>query len=170
MNLIIGVHMAGERCDPATILWLQKGLPSHVLINDSWWQTETGHHISGNNLKIYKFPVVPGSATRPLPGFNVQIIDEDTDELITEPGVMGKVVIKLPLPPSFMVTLWESDKAFVDKYISEDHKYYISGDAGFFDKEGYLHIMTRIDDIIKVAAHRLSTGRIEEVINNLNYQ
>ncbi len=159
--------MAGERCDPDTIIWLQNGTHEKVVINDSWWQTESGSHISGNNLKIHTWPTVPGSATRPLPGFNVKILCEDSEELITEPDKFGKVVITLPMPPSFMTTLWNNDAYFLEKYISEDHSYYISGDAGFFDKNGYLNIMTRLDDVIKVAAHRLSTGRIEEVTYNL---
>ena len=162
--------MAGERCDPDTIHWLQNGLPSTVLINDSFWQTETGSHISGNNLKIYKFPTVPGSATRPLPGFNVMILCEETNQPIEEKDKFGKIVIKLPGPPSFMTSLWESDQSFLEKYISEDLKYYITGDAGFFDKNGYLNIMTRMDDMIKVASHRLSTGRIEEVLTLILYK
>lgn len=164
MKTLTGIHMAGERCDPDTILWLKSGIESKILINDSWWQTESGWHISGNNL-TYPFPVIPGSATKPLPGFNILILDENSNEILEKPDQMGKVVAKLPMPPSFMTTLWENDEAFIEKYISEDFQYYISGDAGFYDQNGYLNILTRLDDIIKTAGHRLSTGRMEEVIN-----
>lgn len=161
--------MAGERCDPDTITWLESGLSSNILLNDSWWQTETGWHISGNNLGIQTFKTKPGSATKPLPGFDVRILDEVTMEEIIEPNSMGKIVCKLPMPPSFMSTLWKHDEAFLEKYISADSMYYITGDSGFFDEDNYLSIMTRSDDMIKVAGHRLSTGRIEECINYSKY-
>ena len=158
--------LVGERCDPDTIHWLHKRLPN-VLINDTWWQTETGWPICANllNLADFKtvFPTLPGSVTRPVPGYNVQVFDEAHHPVA--PNTLGKVVIKLPLPPSFMLTLWGNDQAFIDKYLAETPGYYTTGDAGMIDSRGYLHIMTRMDDVINTAGHRLSTGRLEEVIN-----
>jgi propionyl-CoA synthetase len=158
--------LVGERCDPDTINWIHKKLPK-VLLNDTWWQTETGWPISANllNLKQFKtvFPTLPGSVTKPVPGFEVKIFDESNKEVKSE--TLGKVVIKLPLPPSFMLTLWENDEAFIKKYLSDTPGYYTTGDAGMIDSNGYLHIMTRMDDVINTAGHRISTGRLEEVIN-----
>jgi propionyl-CoA synthetase len=158
------VHMAGERCDPQTLTWIQNGLTDKVLINDNWWQTETGWSICSNNIRIHTFPTLPGSTCRPLPGFDIVIYDNDILQEKKEKNSLGLVYIRLPMPPSFMLTLWKNDEAFKAKYISKDNKYYITGDAGYIDSNGYLHIMTRIDDIINVAGHRLSTGRMEEVI------
>jgi len=159
--------IVGERCDPDTIHWIHKHLP-HVIINDTWWQTETGWPISANllNLKEFQtvFPTLPGSVTRSVPGYKVQIFDESNVECA--PDVLGKVVIKLPLPPAFMLTLWGNDQAFIDKYLVETPGYYTTGDAGVIDSKGYLHIMTRVDDVINTAGHRISTGRLEEVIND----
>lgn len=138
-----------------------------MLINDTWWQTETGWPISANllNLADFKtvFPTLPGSVTRPVPGYDVRVFDEANHPVA--PDHLGKVVIKLPLPPSFMLTLWGNDQAFIDKYLAETPGYYTTGDAGMIDSKGYLHIMTRMDDVINTAGHRLSTGRLEEVIN-----
>ena len=159
--------LVGERCDPDTIYWVHKHF-SRVLINDTWWQTETGWPIAANllNLKIYKtcFPTLPGSVTKPIPGYQVEIFDESNHPV--RAGALGKVVIKLPLPPSFMLTLWGNDTAFIEKYLSETPGYYTTGDAGVIDEHGYVHIMTRMDDVINTAGHRISTGRLEEVINN----
>jgi len=158
--------LVGERCDPDTILWINKHLP-HVIINDTWWQTETGWPISANlpNLAEFGtvFPTLPGSVTRPVPGYKVQIFDESNSEC--EPNQLGKVVIKMPLPPAFMLTLWGNDQAFIDKYLAETPGYYTTGDAGIIDERGYVHIMTRTDDVINTAGHRISTGRLEEVVN-----
>jgi propionyl-CoA synthetase len=167
LSSLQSIHMAGERCDPDTNIWLQKGVGEHVLVNDQWWQTESGWPICCNNIKIHRFKSIPGSACRPQPGYEVKILDENTHEELSKPNSLGKVCIKLPMPPSFMLTLWNNDQAFINKYISEDKKYYISGDCGFFDEEGYIHIMTRIDDMIKIAGHRLSTGRMEEVLTKI---
>lgn len=162
-----GFHLVGERCDPATIWWLHERLP-HVIINDNWWQTETGWLIASNFLNLDKFktvfPTVPGSVTKPCPGYEIHILDEESHEQ-KEPNTLGKVAIKLPMPPSFMLTLWGNDEAFVEKYLTETPGYYTTGDAGLIDENGYLHIMTRVDDVINTAGHRLSTGRLEEVIN-----
>lgn len=162
------IHMAGERCDPDTNIWLQKGVGDEILINDQWWQTESGWPICCNNIRIHRFKTIPGSACRPQPGYEVKIIDEHTNQELDEPHSFGKVCIKLPMPPSFMLTLWGNDEAFLKKYISADKKYYISGDCGYFDEEGNIYIMTRLDDMIKVAGHRLSTGRMEEVLTKID--
>jgi len=161
------VCLVGERCDPDTIHWLHKHLPK-VMINDTWWQTETGWPICANllNLADFKtvFPTLPGSVTRPVPGYDVKVFDEAHHPV--PPNTLGKVVIKLPLPPSFMLTLWGNNKAFIEKYLAETPGYYTTGDAGIIDEKGYLHIMTRMDDVINTAGHRLSTGRLEEVVND----
>lgn len=158
------IHMAGERCDPETVTWISEGLGGKVLINDNWWQTESGWSICSNNIRIHQFPTEPGSTTKPLPGFEVIIYDTDENKEIHERNKLGMVYIKLPMPPSFMLTLWNNDDFFKEKYISKDNKYYKTGDAGFFDMNGYFHIMTRTDDLINIAGHRLSTGRMEEVL------
>ena len=158
--------LVGERCDPDTIHWVHRHFP-HVLINDTWWQTETGWPIAANllNLRDFEtiFPTLPGSVTRPVPGYDVRIFDESNEPVGAD--VLGKVVIKLPLPPAFMLTLWGNDQAFIEKYLAETPGYYTTGDAGIIDSKGYVHIMTRMDDVINTAGHRISTGRLEEVIN-----
>lgn len=109
------------------------------------------------------FPTNPGSCTKVVPGWQVEILDDNNNPV--DPPMLGKVVIKCPTPPSFMLTLWNNDEAFIKKYFSDSPGYYTSGDAGYFNDAGYLHIMTRVDDVINTAGHRLSTGRFEEVIN-----
>jgi propionyl-CoA synthetase len=118
------------------------------------------------NLKDFKsvFPTLPGSVTKPVPGYEVKIFNEVNDEL--PPDTLGKVVIKLPLPPAFMLTLWGNDAAFIKKYLADTPGYYTTGDAGIIDSKGYVHIMTRMDDVINTAGHRISTGRLEEVVND----
>jgi len=167
LSSLQGFHLVGERCDPDTIWWIHHRIP-HVIINDNWWQTETGWPMSANYLNLddfkHPFPTLPGSVTKPVPGFDIHIIDDENHEP-QEPNTMGKVAIKLPMPPSFMLTLWGNDQAFIEKYLTETPGYYTTGDAGMIDLHGYLHIMTRVDDVINTAGHRLSTGRLEEVIN-----
>lgn len=167
VSSIDGFLLVGERCDPDTIHWIHKHLP-HVKINDTWWQTETGWPITGNLLNTAEFgkifPTLPGSVTKPVPGYDVRIMNDQNEEVAA--GQLGKVVIKMPLPPSFMLTLWGNDQAFIEKYLAETPGYYTTGDAGFKDKRGYLHIMTRMDDVINTCGHRISTGRLEEVIND----
>ena len=164
---IDGFLLVGERCDPDTITWIHRHFP-HVKINDTWWQTETGYPITGNLLNIAEFgkifPTLPGSVTKVVPGFDVRIFSEENKEV--GPGELGKVVIKMPLPPSFMLTLWGNDQAFIDKYLADTPGYYTTGDAGTKDENGYLHIMTRMDDVINTCGHRISTGRLEEVVND----
>ena len=168
LSSLKSVHMAGERCDPDTSVWLQHGIGEEKLVNDQWWQTESGWPICCNNLKIHRFKTIPGSACRPQPGYDLRILDEHTSEELLAPNSFGKVCIKLPMPPSFMLSLWGNDQAFLAKYISTDNKYYISGDCGYIDEDGFIFIMTRLDDMIKVAGHRLSTGRMEEVLTKIN--
>lgn len=167
LSCLKSVHMAGERCDPDTSVWLQQGIGNEKLVNDQWWQTESGWPICCNNIKIHRFPTIPGSACRPQPGYDIRILDENTGEEINICNTLGKVCIRLPMPPSFMLTLWGNDQAFLKKYISPDNKFYISGDCGYFDDEGNIFIMTRLDDMIKIAGHRLSTGRMEEVLTKI---
>ena len=168
LSSLQSVHMAGERCDPDTSIWLQSGIGEEKLVNDQWWQTESGWPICCNNIKLHRFKTIVGSACRPLPGYDIRVLDEKTNEELVKPNSLGKVCIKLPMPPSFMLSLWGNDEAFKKKYISSDNKYYISGDCGYFDEGGYIHIMTRLDDMIKVAGHRLSTGRMEEVLTGIS--
>lgn len=156
------ILLVGERCDPDTINWLEDKFPN-ALLNDTWWQTETGWPICSNFGNLHMFPTNPGSCTKVVPGYNVAILDDNNEEV--EPPTLGKVSIKCPPPPSFMLTLWGNDEAFVQKYFSDSPGYYTTGDAGYFNENGYLHIMTRMDDVINTAGHRLSTGRFEEVIN-----
>lgn len=164
LDCLDSIHMAGERCDPDTNIWLQNGIGERILINDQWWQTESGWPICCNNIRIHRFKTIPGSACRAQPGYDIRILDEETGEELTEANQLGKVCIKLPMPPSFMLTLYGNDKAFLDKYISADNNFYISGDCGYFDENKNIYIMTRLDDMIKVAGHRLSTGRMEEAL------
>ncbi len=154
------LFLAGERCDPDTLVWAQDMLKVPVV--DHWWQTETGWAIAANCLGIEEKAIKPGSPTTPVPGFNVQCLDE-TGEEITD-GKIGSIVIKLPMPPGCLPTLWNNDERFSSSYLSAHPGYYLTGDAGYKDEENYLFIMSRIDDIINVAGHRLSTGGMEEVL------
>ena len=154
------LFLAGERCDPDTLLWAEAQLGVPVI--DHWWQTETGWAICANPLGIEKLPVKPGSPALPMPGYDVRVLDEEGHEV--PPGKLGAICIKLPLPPSCLPTLWNADERFVQSYLSRYPGYYLTGDAGFKDEDGYLFIMSRIDDVINVAGHRLSTGAMEEVL------
>ena len=156
------ILLVGERCDPDTINWLESKFPK-CFFNDTWWQTETGWPICSNFGNLHKFPTNPGSCTKVVPGYIVDILDDNNE--VVDPPTLGKVSIRCPPPPSFMCTLWGNDEAFVQKYFSDSPGYYTTGDAGYFNDNGYLHIMTRVDDVINTAGHRLSTGRFEEVIN-----
>jgi len=154
------LFLAGERCDPDTLLWAQERLGVPVV--DHWWQTETGWPIAANCVGLGMLPVKPGSPTRPVPGYDVRVLAEGGGEL--PDGQIGSLVIRLPLPPGCLPTLWNNDEGFVGAYLSRYPGYYLTGDAGFRDADGYLHIMSRVDDIINVAGHRLSTGAMEEVL------
>lgn len=154
------LFLAGERGDPPTIEWAEQLLKKPVI--DHWWQTETGWAIAGNPLGLGMLPVKHGSPTVAMPGYDVRIVDEQVKEVPA--GKMGSIVVKLPLPPSCLPTLWQQDDRFKESYLSEFPGYYKTADAGFKDEDGYLFIMGRTDDIINVAGHRLSTGGMEEVL------
>ncbi len=154
------IFMAGERLDPPTYHWVKDllGLP----VIDHWWQTETGWAICGNLKGVELKEPKAGSSTLPSPGFNVQILDDDGNEL--GPNEQGNVVVKLPMPPSCLPTVWEDFPRFKEGYLDQFPGYYTSGDGGYIDDDGYVFIMGRTDDVINVAGHRLSTGEMEEVI------
>jgi propionyl-CoA synthetase len=154
------LFLAGERCDPDTLTWAQDKLGVPVV--DHWWQTETGWAIAANLLGIEPMPVKPGSPTVPVPGYDVQVLNDEGGEVAA--GDIGRIMIKLPLPPGCLPTLWQNDRRYVDSYLSALDGYYLTGDAGYKDEDGYVYIMSRIDDIINVAGHRLSTGGMEEVL------
>ena len=154
------LFLAGERCDPDTLLWAQERLGVPVI--DHWWQTETGWAIGANCAGLGLFPVKPGSCTKAVPGYDVRVIGADGRP--AEPGQQGSIVIRSPLPPGSLVTLFCNDADFKRTYFSMYPGYYFTADAGYIDDDGYLWIMGRTDDIINVAGHRLSTGAIEEVL------
>jgi len=160
MSKFEALFLAGERCDPDTLAWAQDTLKVHVI--DHWWQTETGWGIAANCLGIEELPVKAGSPTVCVPGYVVEILDENGNE--EAPGEIGRIMVKLPMPPGCLPTLWQNDDRFVESYLSAQEGYYLTGDAGYKDEDGYLWIMSRIDDIINVAGHRLSTGGMEEVL------
>ena len=154
------LFMAGERLDPDTLHWAEKKLKVPVI--DHWWQTETGWAIAANCLGIEQFPIKQGSPTKAAPGWNVQAVDPNCEQV--EPGKIGALVVKLPLPPGTLPTLWNNDQGFIRSYLEEFPGYYKTADAGYIDEDGYVFVMSRTDDIINVAGHRLSTGGMEEVL------
>jgi propionyl-CoA synthetase len=154
------LFLAGERCDPDTLVWAQQQLKVPVI--DHWWQTETGWAIGANCVGLELLPVKPGSCTRPVPGFDICVLDANGEKVPA--GETGNLVVRQPLPPGCFMTLWQNDKDFVKTYFSAYPGYYLTSDAGYIDTEGYLWIMGRTDDIINVAGHRLSTGAMEEVL------
>ena len=154
------LFLAGERADPDTVKWAEDLLTVPVI--DHWWQTETGWAIAGNPVGLGILPVKYGSPTVPMPGYDVRVVDEACHEVA--PNKMGSIVVKLPLPPGCLPTLWHADERFRDGYLTEFPGYYKTADAGFKDDDGYLFVMGRTDDIINVAGHRLSTGGMEEVL------
>ncbi|APG92965.1 AMP-binding protein [Sinorhizobium americanum] len=153
------LYLAGERADPDTIRWAERALGVPVI--DHWWQTETGWPVAGNPLGLGLLPVKYGSPAVPLPGYDVQVLDDAGHPVGA--GTLGNVVVKLPLPPGCLPTLWKADDRFRAAYLAEYPGYYKTADAGYIDEEGYVFIMARTDDIINVAGHRLSTGAMEEV-------
>ncbi|MFO7921779.1 MAG: propionyl-CoA synthetase [Nioella sp.] len=154
------LFLAGERADPDTIQWAQATL--NVPVIDHWWQTETGWAIAGNPIGIEKLPVKIGSPSVPMPGYDVQILDEGGHPL--PDGELGAIAVKLPLPPGTLPNLWKAEARFRKSYLDHFPGYYETGDAGYKDADGYLYIMARTDDVINVAGHRLSTGGMEEVL------
>lgn len=154
------LFLAGERADPDTIQWAKDHLGIPVI--DHWWQTETGWSIAANPLGLEELPVKIGSPSVPMPGYDVQVLDEGGHPVA--PGTLGAIAIKLPLPPGTLPTLWNAEERFRKSYLNHFPGYYETGDAGYIDEDGYLYIMARTDDVINVAGHRLSTGAMEEVL------
>ncbi len=154
------IFMAGERLDPPTLEWVQSHTDKPVI--DHWWQTETGWAIAGNPLGIEKMAIKPGSSTKATPGYVVDILNEQGEP--QRCGQQGYVALKRPLPPGCLPTIWRNHDRFESGYLSQFPGYYVSGDGGYTDEQGYLFIMGRIDDVINVAGHRLSTGEMEEIV------
>ena len=154
------LFLAGERLDPETYRWAKELLGIPVI--DHWWQTETGWAIAGDPMGLEALPTKPGSPTVPMPGYDVHVYDADGQEV--GPGVTGEIVMRLPLPPGCLPTLWHDDDRYIDSYLSRHEGAYVTGDGGYQDEDGYLYVMGRIDDVINVAGHRLSTGEMEEVL------
>ncbi len=162
------LFLAGERTDPDTYEWARALVnrgnadPDAVPVVDHWWQTETGWPVAANCLGIERLAVKPGSPTRAVPGYDVHVLDEAGEQV--PPGHEGAIAIRLPLPPGSLPTLWNDDDRFVSSYLSRYPGYYLTGDGGHLDDDGYLFVMGRIDDVVNVAGHRLSTGAMEEVV------
>lgn len=156
------LFLAGERSDPDTIQWSENNLKVPVI--DHWWQTETGWSICANCMGLHHFPVKYGSPTKAAPGWDVQVVDEGCNQV--KAGEIGALVVKLPLPPGTLPTLWQNDARYKESYLEEFPGYYKTADAGYIDEEGYVYVMSRTDDIINVAGHRLSTGAMEEVLSD----
>jgi len=154
------LYLAGERLDPETYHWASEKLGVPVI--DHWWQTETGWPICANLRGLDDMPIKPGSPSVPVPGYDVRILDGAGVEVPR--GVEGAIAIKLPLPPGTLPTLWGDDDRYVESYLSRYPGYYLTGDGGYVDEEGYVYVMGRTDDVINVAGHRLSTGGMEEVL------
>ncbi len=155
------LFLAGERLDPDTLRWAERHLG--VPVSDHWWQTETGWAICANCMGLHHFPVKEGSPTKPAPGWNLQVLDPEAKTQV-KAGEIGALVVKLPLPPGTLPTLWNNDQGYIKSYLEEFPGYYKTADAGYIDDDGYAFVMTRTDDIINVAGHRLSTGAMEEVL------
>ena len=154
------LFLAGERCDPDTLAWAERQLGVPVI--DHWWQTETGWPVGANCVGLELLPVKPGSCGKPVPGYEVDVLNDEG--VPVSDNQIGNIVIKLPLPPGCLPTLWNNDAAYLESYLHDYPGYYKTADAGFKDEDGYLWIMSRTDDIINVAGHRLSTGALEEVL------
>jgi propionyl-CoA synthetase len=154
------LFLAGERADPPTVAWAETQLKVPVI--DHWWQTETGWCIAGNPVGLGMLPVKHGSPTVPMPGYKIEVVDEAAKPVPA--GTMGSIVIKLPMPPACLPTLWEQDERCKEAYFNEFPGYYKTSDAGYLDEDGYVFVMGRTDDIINVAGHRLSTGGMEEIL------
>jgi propionyl-CoA synthetase len=154
------LFLAGERCDPDTLLWARERLGVPVI--DHWWQTETGWPIAANCVGLGMLPVKPGSPTKVVPGYDLRVLGEDNQPLPA--GQIGSIALRLPLPPGCLPTLWNNDAGYEASYLTKHPGHYLTGDAGYQDDDGYVYIMSRVDDIINVAGHRLSTGAMEEVL------
>ncbi len=154
------LFLAGERCDPDTLIWARERL--HVPVVDHWWQTETGWPMAANCVGLGMLPVKPGSPTKVVPGYDIRVLGEDNRELPA--GQIGSIAVKLPMPPGCLPTLWNNDAGYERSYLTRHPGFYLTGDAGYKDADDYIYIMSRVDDIINVAGHRLSTGAMEEVL------
>ena len=154
------LFLAGERCDPDTLHWAEKQLKVPVI--DHWWQTESGWAMAANPMGIEVMEVKAGSPTVAVPGYDIRVLDDEGEEVV--PGQSGNIVAKLPLPPGTLPTLWGNRQRYFDTYLSRFDGYYLTGDAGVVDDQGYVWVMSRIDDVINVAGHRLSTGALEEAL------
>lgn len=161
ISCLDALFLAGERTDPDTLNWAIDTLKIPVV--DHWWQTETGWPIASNCLGLHEYPVKAGSPTKPIPGWDVRVLHEETHEEVPT-GDIGAICVKLPMPPSSLLTLWNADDRYKEAYLEDYPGYYKTADAGMFDEDGYVYIMARTDDIINVAGHRLSTGGMEEVL------
>lgn len=155
------LFLAGERLDPDTYYWASELLKRPVI--DHWWQTETGWPITANCMGIEEFPVKAGSSTKPVPGYDLHVLDADGKKV--PPGTDGILAVKLPLPPGTLLTLWNAEERFLNSYVNVYPGYYFTADGGNIDKDGYVFVMGRVDDVINVAGHRLSTGAMEEIIS-----
>jgi len=160
LDSLKSIFVAGERCDSSTLEWMEKVTGKNVI--DHWWQTETGWAIAANPLGLDEMEVKVGSPTKPMPGFNLQVLDEEGKQC--KKGKLGNLVLKLPLPPSCLMGIWENDERYKQSYLNFYDGYYLTGDSGYIDKDGYVWVMGRMDGVINVAGHRLSTGAMEEVI------
>jgi propionyl-CoA synthetase len=162
LSSLRALFLAGERCDSNTLTWAQDKLQVPVI--DHWWQTETGWPVCSNCLGIEQLPIVPGSPARAVPGYDVQVLGTDGNNVAA--GDIGALVLKTPLPPGTFTTLWNAPERFVEAYFTTFPGYYETGDAGYIDDNGYVFVMARTDDVINVAGHRLSTGAMEEVLSD----
>jgi len=160
LSRLKALFLAGERLDPDTLQWAKRNLGVSVI--DHWWQTETGWSICANCLGIEQLPIKEGSPTKAVPGMEVRVVDDSGQDV--KRGDIGALVINLPLPPGTFLTLWNADERFIESYFTKFPGYYKTADAGFIDEDDYVFVMSRTDDIINVAGHRLSTGAIEEVL------
>jgi propionyl-CoA synthetase len=156
------LFLAGERSDPDTLKWAEECLKIPVI--DHYWQTETGWAICANCMGLHHYPVKYGSPTKAVPGWDVKVVNAENEEV--KANETGALVVKLPLPPGTLPTLWNNDKGYINSYLREFPGYYKTADAGFKDEDGYISVMSRTDDIINVAGHRLSTGAMEEVLSD----
>jgi propionyl-CoA synthetase len=154
------LFLAGERLDPDTYRWAGEHLGIPVI--DNWWQTETGWPIASNCIGLEHLAVKAGSPTVPVPGYDVRVLDENGNQVGA--GVEGAICIKLPMPPGTLPTLWHDDDRYVSEYLKTFDGYYLTGDGGYFDEDGYLYVMGRTDDVLNVAGHRLSTGSLEAAL------
>ena len=161
LDSLKAIFVAGERCDSETLKWIMK--VTKKIVVDNWWQTETGWAIVANPLALEEMPIKPGSPTKPMPGFNLKVLDENGKELPA--GKKGALCLKLPLPPACLMGIWENDEKYRKGYLDHFKGYYLTGDTGYIDKDGYVYVLGRMDGIINVAGHRLSTGEMEEIIS-----